>query len=193
MSDRVLVMDKGRLIYDGPPRSVGEALKQSGHNMFLSMPAPMRIFASVPNKQSCPITVRDGRLWLDEFSARHPLKSTACGEQSGKRLPPAGPVMIELRDVWFKYEKDLPDVIRGLSLKACRGEFLAILGGNGTGKTTALSLVAGINRPYRGQVRLAGEELSQCGGEPGRVLGVLPQNPQALFVKKTVRKDLLEY
>ena len=192
MSDRVLVMDEGRLICDGPPRSVGEALKQSGHNMFLSMPAPMRIFASVPNKQSCPITVRDGRLWLDEFSARHPLKNTGCGEQNRKRLPPAGSVMIEFRDVWFRYEKDLPDVIRGLSLKACRGEFLAILGGNGTGKTTALSLVAGINRPYRGKVRVAGEELSQCGGQPGRVLGVLPQNPQALFVKKTVREDLLE-
>ena len=61
-----------------------------------------------------------------------------------------------------------------------QGEFVALLGGNGTGKSTTLRLLSEGLRPYRGTVRHTGR------------LGVLPQNPQALFVKKTVREDLFE-
>ena len=87
---------------------------------------------------------------------------------------------IELEDIWFKYEKDLPDVVKGVSLTVKRGEFLALLGGNGTGKTTTLSIIGGLRKPYRGEAHLHGR------------VGTLPQNPQTLFVKKTVREDLFE-
>lgn len=189
MSDRVLVMDDGKLICEGTPREVGKALKESGHSMFLAMPAPMRIYASVPNTQECPITVRDGRLWLDGIKREHPFASIPDEPEAATQ---EGVPEIELSDIWFKYEKDLPDVIRGLSFKAYRGEFLAILGGNGTGKTTALSLISGINMPYRGKVQIEGREIADRNGLFDGLLGVLPQNPQALFVKKTVREDLLE-
>ena len=149
MSDRVLVMDNGKILCDGTPHDVGETLKNSGHSMFLSMPAPMRIYAAVPNTLSCPITVRDGRMWLDRYAKEYPVTKqyddfkVPAGRDDGKPV-------IELDEVWFKYEKDGLDVTRGLSLKAYQGEFLAILGGNGVGKTTALSLIAGINKPHRG-------------------------------------------
>ena len=61
-----------------------------------------------------------------------------------------------------------------------QGELLALLGGNGAGKTTSLHLLSGALTPYRGTVRHTGR------------IGVLPQDPQALFVKKTVREDLYE-
>ena len=85
-------------------------------------------------------------------------------------------------------------MLKGLSMKIYQGEFYDILGGNGTGKTTALSLISGINKPYRGTVRINGKERSKIGDKElfNRMLGVLPQNPQALFVKKTVQEDLLE-
>ena len=81
-----------------------------------------------------------------------------------------------------------------MSFRAYPGELTAILGGNGTGKTTTLSLIAGLNRPYRGRIRINGTELSKIpSGELfDKLLGVLPQNPQTLFVAKTVREDLLE-
>lgn len=192
MSDRVLVMDRGKLLYDGTPREVGERLKNSGHTMFLSMPAPMRIYAAVPNTQSCPITVRDGRLWLDKYASEHELvKRSADSDATDKRR--VGVPSVELDGVWFKYEKYGPDVLRGLSVKAYRGEFLAIVGGNGVGKTTALSLIADINQPYRGKLFVEGTPIQQLSGKLfDGILGVLPQNPQTLFVKKTVREDLLE-
>jgi len=194
MSDRVLVMDKGKLVCEGTTREVGEALKTSGHSMFLSMPAPMRIYAAVPNDQACPVTVRDGRLWLDEFAGKHSLSKIPDETANIKPGTSSGDTpALELDDVWFKYEKDLPDVIKGLSFKVGKGEFLAILGGNGTGKTTALSLISGISKPYRGKVTLEGKLRSELGdGALGGIMGVLPQNPQALFVKKTVCEDLME-
>lgn len=76
MSDRVLIMEDGNLICAGTPREVGKTLKESGHKMFLAMPAPMRIYAAVPSDQICPITVRDGRLWLDAYAKTHRLKET---------------------------------------------------------------------------------------------------------------------
>ena len=176
LSDRVLVMDKGQLIADGTPREVGELLRGSGHGMFLAMPTAMRVWASVNDSSPCPITVRDGRDWLTDYAERHLLgmipeeTETAASEETA----------ITLEDVWFKYDKDLPDVVKGVSLTAQKGEFLALLGGNGTGKTTTLSLIGGLQKPYRGEVKLNGR------------VGTLPQNPQTLFVKKTVREDLFE-
>lgn len=190
LSDRMLVMDAGRVIADGEPREIGQRLGREKHKMFLAMPTPMRVFAGVPNALTCPITVREGRRWLDNFAKDHALQP----------VPPApeytqnGTPVVELKEVWFKYDKELPDVVKGLSLKAYQGEFLAVLGGNGTGKTTMLSLIVGLNRPYRGEVRIEGRLLSQLTDHEkfNGLLGVLPQNPQSLFVKKTVELDLYE-
>ncbi|MBR5701962.1 MAG: ATP-binding cassette domain-containing protein, partial [Oscillospiraceae bacterium] len=176
LSDRVLVMDKGRIIADGAPKEVGETLRGAGHGMFLAMPTAMRVWASTEDTAPCPITVRDGRDWLTDYARRRPL-----GELPAEPAPVTGEeTAIALEDVWFKYDKDLPDVVKGVSLEVKKGEFLALLGGNGTGKTTTLSLVGGLQKPYRGEIRLTGR------------VGTLPQNPQTLFVKKTVREDLFE-
>lgn len=192
LSDRVLVMDEGRLICDGTPEEVGRQLKERHHGMFLAMPAPMRIYAGVENDLPCPVTVREGRAWLDAFAQKRPLGEVPLTDAPVREQK--GTPAIELQEVWFRYEKDAPDVVKGLSVKVFPGEFCAILGGNGTGKTTALSMVPGINKPYRGTVKINGQDLSRIGNRQlfQRMLGVLPQNPQAIFVKKTVEEDLFE-
>jgi energy-coupling factor transport system ATP-binding protein len=176
LSTRALVMDKGRLIADGAPREAGLALRGQDHGMFLAMPTPMRVWGACDSGGDCPVTVRDGAVWL---AGQSPDKDAIPIEASSGIHKSAKPA-VELDEVWFKYEKGLPDVIKGLSFRAYFGEITAILGGNGTGKTTALSLIAGINTPYRGSIRTDASTYT------------LPQNPQALFVAKTVREDLLE-
>ncbi len=176
LASRVVVMDRGEVISEGTPQEVGLALKDRGHSMFLAMPTAMRVWAAVENDAECPVTVREGRDWLTEYASAHPLS-----ELPPEPVRPKGEETVLSADgLWFKYEKDLPDVVKGLSLTVKKGEFLALLGGNGTGKTTSLKLLAGLLTPYRGTVQRSG------------TVGVLPQNPQTLFVKKTVREDLLE-
>lgn len=63
--------------------------------------------------------------------------------------------MIELKDIWFRYGRDLPDILRGVRLRVNKGEIYCLLGGNGTGKTTLLQVTAGLSRAYRGHIRIA--------------------------------------
>ena len=175
-ASRVAVMDGGKLLCTGTPAEVGAELKSSGNAMFLAMPAAMRIWAASDSKATCPISVCDGRNWLLDYAKTHELQ--AIPEET-KNAPDTETVVLA-QELWFKYEKDLPDVVKGLSLELHKGEFLALLGGNGTGKTTTLKLLARLQRPYRGELTITGS------------VGMLPQNPQALFVKSSVRADLLE-
>ena len=187
VSDRVIVMDSGKIIADAPVGKIGSIIKN--HDMYSALPSPMRIYGAVENKDDYPITVRDGRRWLEEFSQTHELKEENIPKAENSAESEAA---IELSDCLFRYEKNLPDVIKGLNLKVKKGEIYAIVGGNGAGKTTALSLVSSINRPYRGKVYINGSESTQIKNLCGRIIGVLPQNPQTLFVKKTVYLDLAE-
>lgn len=101
---------------------------------------------------------------------------------------------LEIKEAWFRYEKNAPDVLKGFSLEVPRNELFAIAGGNGTGKSTALKTICGICRPYRGKVIIDGKRLEKySSGELFRgKLAMLPQDPKSLFVKKTVREELEE-
>ena len=184
LSDRVLVLDEGKLIADGAPKDVGEALRQRGHRMFRSMPTPMRVFASVDGALPCPVTVREGRDWLESYTAARPLSPVPpeCIPAADKTAP-----VISMDEVWFRYEQEAHDVLRGLSLEVYPGELLAVLGGNGAGKSTALSLMAGLQTPYRGKITVLGGGAKDA---QSRGLCLLPQSPQTLFVKATVGEDL---
>ena len=169
------VLDGGRLLCTGTPSEVGRQLRDRGHGMFLAMPAAMRVWASVRSDAPCPVTVREGRDFLRLWSNDHTLRPLP--EEA--RLARGEPVL-EGRGLFFRYEPGLPDVVKGLDITVRRGEFMALLGGNGAGKTTSLHLLSGALTPQRGEVKRTGR------------IGALPQNPQALFVKKTVREDLYE-
>ena len=195
LSDRVLVMDGGKIAALGTPTEVGGTLRRAGHDMCAALPAPIRIYAGVVSdsdtsasglRDACPVTVREGRTWLENFAASHALKDPAAFR--AETPAPSGMPALEFRDVWFRYEKNLPDVVKGLSLTIRRGELYAIVGGNGTGKTTTLSLMKGLLAPYRGEILVNGTRRDKHDLN----VGVLPQNPQALFVKKTVEEDLYE-
>lgn len=200
-ADKVFVMDQGKLITEGTPGKIGLELKRREHGMFLSMPVPMQIFASVDSELACPLTVSDGRMWMQEYLNLHPevvrgreIREAQAEETKNrkqgknKKEKPA----IEVKEVWFRYEKESADVIRNLSFQVKKGEFYAVVGGNGTGKSTTLSLLCRIRAPYRGKIVLDGQDIRKFSDRElyNGYLGVLPQNPQSLFLKKTVLEDL---
>lgn len=178
VSSRVLFIEDGEIISYDTVQNTGKNLRQANNNSFLSLPAPMQIWNAVCGDYSnCPVTVTEGREWLEDYSKNHTLNDI-----KDEIITFSDEIAIEFKDVWFRYEKDSPDVIKGLNLRIHKGEFVTILGGNGTGKSTMLSLVSGINKPYRGKITI-NYNLKVC---------QMPQNPQNLFVKKTVLEDLIE-
>ena len=176
MANRLIVMDAGSVIADASPVEAFELLRRADHPMLLSMPTPMRVWSAVGFDSECPLTVSDGRNALSDFAAGHPIQPVGLRPYAQPRSEPC----IELREAWFRYEKDSPDILKGLSLKAYPGELLCILGGNGTGKSTTLSILGGTRKPYRGKRTAANVKIS-----------ALPQNPQMLLVKHSVREELL--
>ncbi|AWV31841.1 ABC transporter ATP-binding protein [Paenibacillus odorifer] len=191
LTDRLIVLNEGAVIADDPPQKVGEALSKLNHPMFLSMPSPMQIVAGVDHDLAWPVTVKEGRQWLDAFLKGKTPATMAETQPSTKE---AGPVVIKFKDVWFKYDKNGSDIIKDLSFEVKQGQFYCIVGGNGTGKTSTLSLMSGILQPYRGKVLIGGNNPAKMNAKAlfTNNLGILPQNPQTLFVKKTVELDLYE-
>ena len=184
LSTNVVFLERGRILDTGTASEVGSRLKAAGSDMFSAMPVPMRIYAGVPNDLPCPVTVAQGRQWLEAFSETHPLCPVPPATPSEKR---EGPAAVELDEAFFRYDKQSPDVVKALTLRAYPGELLAILGGNGTGKSTTMGLISGIHRAYRGKVSVLGTAPQEVSGK----IALLPQDPQTLFVKNTVIEDLL--
>lgn len=83
-------------------------------------------------------------------------------------------------------------MVQDLNLEVKQGEFYALVGGNGTGKSTTLSLISRVRAPYRGKILLNGVDIRRYTDTQlyRGYLGVLPQNPQSMFIRKTVREDL---
>ena len=189
LADKVIVMDEGKIIADEIPCNVTKILKDKNHNMYKALPTPVRVHSQVENTLDCPLTVRDGRIWLEKFSKDNILNLQAIPKD--KKTDNSN-IIIEVKDSWFRYGKELPDVVKGFNLSVNKGEFVCLVGGNGTGKTTALSLISGLNTPYRGDVLIKGQSISKIKNLYDGLLGVLPQNPQSVFVKKTVYLDLME-
>lgn len=184
LSTNVVFLERGRILDTGTASEVGSRLKAAGSDMFSAMPVPMRIYAGVPNDLPCPVTVAQGRQWLEAFSETHPLCPVPPAAPSEKR---EGPAAVELDEAFFRYDREAPDVVKALTLRAYPGELLAILGGNGTGKSTTMGLISGIHRAYRGKVSVLGTAPQEVSGK----IALLPQDPQTLFVKNTVIEDLL--
>ena len=249
LTDRVVVLEEGRVVADGEPRAVAGQLHRAGSPMALALPAAARIAwgvegrpgrrsgegapcsnsievqgssratdVSVCTSMNCartpsplrrpyssiveegvalqveaPLTVREGRAWLADEGAAFPPHRWAlpAGEACDSASTRAA---VELRGVWFRYERDGADVLRGTTLTVPEGSLFAVVGGNGTGKSTMLRAICGVARPYRGKITVLGRRLKDRkraelfrGG-----VAMLSQDPLNLMVKKTVRGDLEE-
>lgn len=175
LSDKVVVMEDGKITAENTPYKIGEELKQK--SMFAALPTPTKIYYSLGNNSgNCPITIRDGHKWLEKQQINEHFEF-----KSEKNRINTEPIL-ELKDVWFRYEKNSDDILKGLSFKVHENEFYAIVGGNGVGKSTALSVISKINKPYRGKVFINDDTK----------VAVMPQNPQSLFLKKSVLEELYD-
>ncbi|MDR3363873.1 MAG: ATP-binding cassette domain-containing protein [Clostridiales Family XIII bacterium] len=200
-ADRAVVMGGGEILCEGGASDVAHILKEKADPMLTAMPTPMRVYLALESAAAghVPQTVREGRLYLQGVSGgRPPDTPDARGLSIGRRVTAAlrdeAHPLIELKDVWFRYEREGRDIVKDLALRVCPGELVCVAGGNGTGKSTMLGVVTGENKYYRGRARTLGLDPKKAGGRAltDAGLAALPQDPQTLFTRATVFDNLIE-
>jgi putative ABC transport system ATP-binding protein len=72
----------------------------------------------------------------------------------------ADPVVLRLENLSKRYSPDRPAIFERLELELRQGEYLAVMGESGVGKSTLLNLLAGLDQPDSGRVLLEGADLS---------------------------------
>ena len=195
IADKVIVIEDGKIIANNNPRNIVEVLSNKSHNMFKALPTPNKIYYSlkedINNNLTCPLTVKEGKKWItDNFEDIKINKIEK--EESFENIN--NDIVIEVKDLYFKYQRNAEPILRNISFKVYKGEIYTILGGNGTGKTTTLGIISKQLKLQRGKVIINNKDLKKYNNKSlyKENLAMLPQNPQSLFVHETLRSDLEE-
>lgn len=153
---RVVVLEGGRLVADGEPAAVlGAPVALRRHGVRTTEAAALAealgLAAPVP-------------LSVAALSKRVALRPAANVEPSaGVRAPSAradGDVLVDIRDVTFRYPGAALPAVAGVTLAVAPGEVVGIVGANGSGKTTLARLVNGLLRPGSGRIVVDGLDTS---------------------------------
>jgi energy-coupling factor transporter ATP-binding protein EcfA2 len=193
--DRMLVMGKGQIIADGTPKEVmGGDIDGLGIGLppvirlmrELRLPPVLRQIQELRGKglylNGLPLTVKDARLQLQKVLKNvRPAEFADAGASSK--------TVLSADKLWFSYGERA--VLRNINLDIDRGEFIAIMGRNASGKTTLVKQFNGLLKPTRGKVRLEGFDTSKStAAELSRRVGYVFQNPNDHLFADTVEDEI---
>lgn len=159
-ADQVMLLKNGKSEFCGTPSAFAGYLLDSGDPFSLILPPYTRILKSRTQNFA---------------AAREEMAQIKAKPAEDIKKSPAA---VAVKELAFAYEKKLPDVLFGLRYEAEKGRINAIVGANGSGKTTFLKCLAGILHPYGGKIKKNGKT------------AYLPQNVQTLFLYDTVEKEV---
>ncbi len=160
--ERVVYMEKGRITYDGDVAGLVEVVDY-GH---IKLPADvvMRRSQGKPVKQFQPAV---------------------------PKVDPKSEPLVSFQDVCFQYGAENPQVLHGINLDIRAGEVIAILGHNGSGKTTTVKHTLGLLKPTSGRVLLQGMDSRKLTvAESAHTIGYVFQSPTQMLFAPTVREEL---
>ena len=192
MADRVLIMHQGHLVADAVPGQCAAKLEayERDHNEALpiasAMPVAVRVWKACHyrDEASSPVSIRQGKSWLSDRVRKtgqpgDPIKSAVSDRHpchTAKRAVSETALFVDR--LCFGYQKD-QRVLEDFTMRVPKGMLYAVVGGNGSGKSTALKAIMGICKPRRGKVKAAGK------------IRFLAQNPKSLFTELTAAEELM--
>ena len=191
IADRLVVLDRGRIRYEGNPRDViAEHGLELLDDLGLWLPQTAEVETLVRSRTGrraayIPFTPSEAR----EVFAEYPLAVQPTADDAGP-LGAAADAPLRMTDVTHRY----PDgtlALRGISLSVNDGDILAICGANGSGKTTLVKHFVGLLKPTLGEVEVFGQRTRSLSvREIARHVGFVFQDPEHQFVRDTVAQEL---
>lgn len=182
--DKILYLAKGKTEFFGTPALTAKYFVENALEGFL--PETAKAFARLCD--DLPLNVRQGRAKLEKLGV------TDIPKQAVTDTERAEPYALKCKNLWQRYEKNSHDILKGCDLGIRKGECYGLLGSNGGGKSTLLRVICGLCKPYMGTVSLFGKKQKayKNGSLFREMLAFLPQEPVTMFVKESVREDLLQ-
>ncbi|MCY3713699.1 MAG: energy-coupling factor transporter ATPase [Gemmatimonadetes bacterium] len=205
-ADRILLMHEGRIVQEGPP---GEILADPRNVERLGVrPLQTTVLLSQLGLETDALTIQDAAArirsagWCVRESARESLDGARRREPYGERpgatqdetpREPQGestgesplPV-VHIENLVYRYDESTP-AVDGVSLDIAAGEFVALVGQNGCGKTTLAKHLNGLHAPTEGEVQVLGKSTADWTlPELGRRVGYVFQNPDHQIFANTV-------
>ena len=185
LADRLICVEKGRIIFNDRPKKLSSFSPKSEF-LLSAMPPQTRICLSL-GAETAPLTIREGRAFLASLVPE--AKEKALIERS--RAVPDSETAVRAKSLYYSYDA-VNYVLRDFSLEVKKGRIFALLGENGSGKTTALKLLCGILDAKKGKLEIAGvsAKKKKRGFENA---AYLPQKCEALFAGPTIFDDLYSF
>lgn len=187
-ADKIVMMDNGQIILHGEPREMMEEIWNSPNRDYVpSIPSLYLSLEPEDNRKHPPLTVKEGKGWIGQRKLNDIwIPPATLAEQTKHEL-------IRVKNLVFQYKKETEMVLKQLDFSLKTGETYALLGGNGSGKSTFLKVICGILKPTAGKVFLQDKPLkSWKKNEIVKLIGYLPQNPKLFFIHDTVEKEISE-
>ena len=184
ISDRVVILDNGRIAHDGKVRETAQAI--GADSPYLScLPTAARIAKAVADDKEIPLSIREGQWYIETIP--NGIRSISEGQKPEKDEP-----ALEMKNVYFRYERGSADILSDFSLTVKKGEVFALLGANGAGKSTAAAVGAGLRKAYSGSVKLFSKRLKDYknGSLYQGNISLLPQDVESVFIHETVGEEL---
>lgn len=194
--DRVIVLDaQGRVALSGTTREVFtrhvQQLLQLGVWLPVATLASLQLQAAGVRLEPLPLHHSELRDRLDEQrSLPAPPSRPAFPEPLGTGMTAiaAEPV---LAVTGLRVVKQRKTILHDITFGVAAGDFMAVVGTNGAGKTTLVQAMAGVVRPPRGAVTIAGEDVHDKDvRDLSRQIGFVFQNPEHQFITHTVADEL---
>jgi len=160
--EKVIYMDDGRFTYEGGV----DGLLETADFTRIKLPAKavLKRSAGIPCKEYCAAV---------------------------PTLDPTSEPLVSFQDVSFRYKEDTPEVLHNINLDVRAGEVIAILGHNGSGKTTTVKQALGLLKPSSGKVLLEGVETKKITvANAAKTIGYVFQSPSQMLFAPTVRDEL---
>ncbi|MEZ4357854.1 MAG: ATP-binding cassette domain-containing protein [Eubacteriales bacterium] len=177
MADNVLFMEEGGQRFFGSARGFISYILNEKDDFYAALPAASKI-AHILNSDEFPISVCEGRGML----ARHAMADKNVIKDIPRIKQEKKQPLISAKNVWFRYDRDLNFALKGLNIDIYENEILSVVGGMGSGKTTALNLLCQVFKQQRGSVKKR-KDLK---------VALLTSNLKSFFMCDTLKEDLFK-
>lgn len=160
--DRVLLMDEGKVVLDAPPRRVFADI-QRWYDMGVSVPQVVQLARALPDifQGSTPLSVTEahsalqGTSYAQTLLQRNEAQKSVKPQTSSTTTTSSTQHLLSWENVHLSYGAN--QVLQDVSVSIAPEEWLAVIGPNGSGKTSMASLAIGFQPPTQGLIRYKGK------------------------------------